>query len=143
MSDKPKATVKVEHEGKTFEIQLMNYIFREEAREVGITGERDVRHFSCVWYFCRCAVQVLESTPQQVTLEDEVDATDNLRQLFDSIRRAYYVPDINDAVRFFPIARTLAFRRTLPWPSRFQAWIDSGGHSYNEVTREPDALNIN
>ena len=94
-------------------------------------------HSFCAWYFARCAHKALIEIPDQVSLEGDTDTTVRLRTILDSIMQVYGLDDIEKLMKFMPYARQQAFKMGLTWNSRFQAWLDSGGRSYDEVTREP------
>lgn len=94
-------------------------------------------HSFCAWYFAICAHKALLEIPDQVSLEGDTDTTVRLRTILDSIMQVYGLDDIEMLMKFMPFARQHAFKCGLNWSSRFQAWLDSGGKAYNEVTREP------
>lgn len=102
----------------------------------------DMEFYShCAVYFARCAHLALLEIPEQVTLEGENDLTVHLRPLLDSCMMVYGIDDIEKLMKVMPLVRRIAFMRNLPWSDRFEAWLASGGKAYNEVTREPEALN--
>lgn len=114
-------------------------LFVREAREVGVHDQESIQYFSCAWNFCRIAHESLEVYPKDVVLEGETDPVAYLRSALEAQMKLYQVTDIEKVARFFPMCRTLAFRRTIHWSSRFQAWIDTGGRAYNVLSREPDS----
>jgi hypothetical protein len=101
-------------------------------------------HSHCAMYFARCAHLALLEIPEQVTLEEETDLTVHLRPILDNLLIVYGLVDSDDiekVVKLMPLVRRIAFMRNVAWSDRFQAWLDSAGRAYNEVTREPEALN--
>lgn len=92
------------------------------------------------WYIAKCAHKALHTIPGQVTFEGDVDTTVNLRSIADGAALAYGITDLNPVMELMPLCRRWAFMKGLTWSDRFQAWLDSGGGAYNEVTREPDAI---
>lgn len=117
------------------------HVFHAEANELGIIGKEPILRFSCAWYFCRLAHQAIDEMTQQIVYEEDEDATGKLRQIFDSVCSLYGAPEINEVMRYMSECRKLAFRRKLLWNGRLQAWLDSAGKAYNEVTREEKATN--
>lgn len=94
-------------------------------------------HSFCAWYFAICAHKALIEIPDQVSLEGDTDTTVRLRVILDSVMQVYGLDDVEKLMKFMPYARQHAFKINLNWNSRFQAWLDSGGRAYDEVTREP------
>lgn len=123
-------------------VQFNPVIFWLEAQEMGLHTLDSIQHFSCAWYFCRCAHESIETFAKDIVLEGETDSVGTLRQVLSTCMKLYNITDIEKLIRFVSTeCRQLAFRRNLFWDSRFQAWIDSGGHSYNEMSREEKAIN--
>jgi len=116
-------------------------MFHSEADELKIRTLKRRVMFSCAWNFCRAAHESIELYSQQTVYTDETDGTGRLRDVLESMLLVYGQLDINDVMRFMPACRKLAFRRKLIWNSRFQAWLDSAGRAYNEMTREEKAIN--
>jgi hypothetical protein len=94
----------------------------------------------CAWYITLCCHKTLQDIPAQVTMEGDTDITVDLRGIADGIAMAYGQTDMNEVMALMPLCRQYAFQKGLGWHDRFQAWLDSGGRAYNEVTREPDAI---
>jgi len=99
----------------------------------------------CCWYIARCCHLAILEIPAQVTLEGDTDITVNLRNIMAGCIKAYGLDSDDGEIRnrimnLMPLARLRAFTQGMTWSDRFQAWLDSGGHSYNVVTREPDAI---
>ena len=103
------------------------------------TGREDMLAFAA-WYFTLNAHRILHEVPAQATMEGDTDVTVNLRTVAESTALAYGFDDLNEVMAFMPGCRHFAFQLGLTWDSRFQAWIDSGGRAYDEVTREPDRI---
>jgi hypothetical protein len=100
----------------------------------------------CAWYIAKCCIKALHEVPEQVTLEGDEDITVNLKQIMRSCLIAYGIdPDVGDNVNrvmgLMPLCRRQAFNTKKFWDPRFQAFLDSGGHSYRVITRDPDKLN--
>lgn len=91
---------------------------------------------SAAWHFTRLAMKALDKVPEQATLEGEVDKTVNLRAIAESVGKLYSL----QLDQFLPLVSTYcrkeAFLCQYPWNDRLQAWLDSGGRAYDEVTRE-------
>lgn len=97
---------------------------------------------SCAaWYIAKLCHKALNDVPEQVTMEGDTDTTVNLRRIAEGAALAYGIEDLNLVMPYMPYVRMMAFRQGISWNQRFQAWLDSGGRAYDEVTREPEALN--
>ena len=94
----------------------------------------------CAWYITLNAHKTLQEIPAQVSYEGDTDITVRLRTIADGSALAYGFTDLNEVMAFMPGCRHFAFQLGLTWDSRFQAWLDSGGRAYDEVTREPGAI---
>jgi hypothetical protein len=100
----------------------------------------------CAWYVARNCMIALKEIPEQVTLEGDLDITVNLKDVMRGAFIAYGIdPDVGDNLNrvmgLMPLVRRQAFNDKLFWDSRFQAFLDSGGHAYRIITRDPDKLN--
>lgn len=117
-------------------------------REGGLlpdSSDEEVVYSFCAWYFCRCAHIAIHEITSQVSYEGDTDVTVQLRGVLRGCMKAYGLDAesgdvIERVMKRMPLCRQLAFRRNIFWSDRFQAWLDSGGRAYNEVTREPDAI---
>lgn len=103
------------------------------------TDEEIERSYAC-WYSAKNAHKAIHEIPAQVSFEGDTDATTNLRAVVEGACLAYGITDLNLVMPFMPLARRWAFMKGLGWDGRFQAWLDSAGQSWNEVTREPDKI---
>jgi len=121
-------------------IRFTAYIYREHMNPNGLLPREREVEASAAWHFAKCAHMALERIPEQVSHEGNVDQTVSLRNLCDSICKLYGV-EIETMMAFMDFVQAEAYRCGLPWNSRFQAWLDSGGKSYDSITREPEALN--
>lgn len=109
-----------------------------------LPGGELTNHSFFAWYFCKLAMIQLEQIPEQVTYEGDLDTVVNLRETLENLRTVYGLEttdDLEKAMKLMPTCRRIAFQRKLKWDDRFQAWLDSGGKSYNKIDREPDKLN--
>ena len=115
--------------------------FYPETRTLDILpmGEMQV-HSQAAWHFVRCAHIAIYVAANQVVLEGNTDMTVKLKDIMDSTEIIYGV-DKNEFMKLMPECRRLAFALGQTWNGRLQAFLDSGGAAYNELTREPDALN--
>lgn len=116
------------------------------ARPWEILPAGEMEYYShCAFYFAKCANLALLEIPEQVSLEGEVDLTIHLRPLLDSCMQIYGLFDVPDDIekvmKIIPLVRRIAFMRNLAWNNRLDAWCATGGKAYNEVTRDPEALN--
>jgi hypothetical protein len=127
--------------GQGLKVETAPPLFYEQGKDAGITEQLDLVYFSAAYYFTRCAMESIEVYSHNAVLEDETDPTVNLRQVLETVMRLYGVIDIEKFMRFMSTIRTVAFKRGLPWNDRLQAWLDSGGYAYNEVTREESTWN--
>lgn len=112
------------------------------ARNGGIfpsVTESDIMRSWCAWYIAMTAHKVLQEIPAQVTLEGDTDITVSLRKIADGCLLMYGF-EIDEIMNLMPLCRRWAFKMGLVWDDRFQAWLDSGGRSYDEVSREPDKI---
>lgn len=121
-------------------IRFTAYIYREHMNPNGLLPREREVEASAAWHFAKCAHTALDRIPEQVSHEGDVDQTVSLRNLCDSICKLYGVK-IETMMAFMDFVKAEAFRVGLPWNPRFDAWLASGGRAYNEVTREPEALN--
>lgn len=92
------------------------------------------------WYITICAHRALQEIPAQVSYEGDTDVTVRLRAIAEGCALAYGLTDLNPIMLMMPICRRWALMQKLTWDDRFQAWLDSGGKAYDEVTREPDKI---
>ena len=106
----------------------------------GVLPRERANESSAAWHFAKLALAALERIPEQATMEGDKDQTIRLRNLAESVARLYEV-SLEDMMQFMDFVKAEALRCSLPWNSRFDAWLASGGKSYDEVTREPEALN--
>lgn len=109
-----------------------------------LPGGEMVNHSFFAWYFCKLAMIQLEQIPEQVTYTDDLDTIVNLRDTCENLQMVYGIQgsdELEKAMKLMPTCRRIAFQRGIKWDDRFQAWIDSGGKSYNKIDREPDKLN--
>lgn len=116
-------------------------IFGAACTELRVTEAADQLYLSCALYFCKCAHHSIDVHTKQVTLEEETDIDASLRNVLESCMAFYGVDDINRLAKFFGPCRLYAFNHQLAWNDRFQAWIDSAGRAYDEITREEKAWN--
>lgn len=96
--------------------------------------------FSAAFEFVRLAMYSFDKLERAEVMEDETDPTASLRTQAESVQHRYGVDDLNDMMRFMPQVYRIAVARKFYWDDRFSAWLASGGHSYNEVTRNEKAL---
>jgi len=106
------------------------------------TDEEIVNSYAA-WYVARCCNMAILDLPEQVSMEGDTDVTVRLAAIRDGCLRAYGLDHesgdvLNAVMNLMPLCRRQAFMRQVKWTDRFQAWLDSGGRAYNEVTREPD-----
>lgn len=127
---------------RDFKIDFTPFIFQEHLAPTGSLPREFPKESSAAWYFCRCAVQSIETLESQVSYEGEDDVTASLRSLADNIRIQYGISDLNEMMKLIPACRMEAQRLNLPWPAALEIWYQSGGHKLDEVTRDPDKLNI-
>lgn len=107
--------------------------------------DREIELAWACWYTCRNVHIALDKVPSQVSLEGDTDLTVRIRNIVNGSMQAYGLnphegPDLNDMMNLMPIARNECFKRNLFWSDRWQAWLDSAGKAYDEVTREPDQI---
>lgn len=121
-------------------IRFTAYIYREHMNPDGLLPREREIDASAAWHFAKCAHMALDKIPEQVSYEGSTDQTVLLRNLCNSICQQYGVK-IETMMAFMDFVKAEAFRVGLPWNPRFDAWLASGGKAYNEVTREPGALN--
>lgn len=124
----------------TGEITYVGHFYPEtKTLDIMPMGEMKI-HSQAAWHFVRCAHIALLTIPGQVTLEGNTDITVRLRDIMESTETIYGI-DRNEFMKLMPECRRLTFALGRVWNSRFQAFLDSGGAAYNEITREPEALN--
>lgn len=108
---------------------------------IEVSNPREEMLAYAAWYIVICAHKALQEIPAQVSFEGDTDATVNLRAIADSTALAYGLSDLNEVMAFMPtLRRYCTLVRGLTWDDRFQAWLDSGGRAYDEVTREPEKI---
>jgi hypothetical protein len=100
-----------------------------------------IQQAPALWQFLIMAHTILDKVPAQATLEENPDITVDLRTVAESVTAMY---GVTLEEMFHPalvgIARLEAERVKAIWDDRITAWIDSGGRSYNIVTRDPDKI---
>lgn len=131
-----------ESEKKEFKIDYTPFIFQEHLEPIGRLPREHALAASAAWYFCRCAHQSIESLQTQVTYEGDTDVTVSLRGLANNIRVQYGLKDLEEMMRFAPACKEEATRLGLHWSPVLDTWLQSGGKKMDEVTREPDKLNL-
>lgn len=103
-------------------------------------NDKYIRQVSGAFHFAKLANRNLKEIPEAVVYEGEADPFSNLRVLGESVAKLYGVRFADMMDRMAMVKSEMA-KRGWDWNGKFQAWIDSGGQSYNLVTRDPDALN--
>lgn len=124
------------------DLNLTAFIYEDHLSPTGYLPREEKVYASAVWHFARLANIAILKVPEQATAEGDLDQTIHLKQLMTSVATLYGIDDLNRMMAFMDFAKAEAFRCGMPWSDRFSAWIESGGKAYNEVTREPEALNI-
>lgn len=102
--------------------------------------DEEIERSWAAWYIARNCHKAIHEIPGQVSLEGDTDATTNLRAITEGAALAYGIVDLNLVMPLMPLCRRWAFMQGFGWDDRFQAWLDSAGTSWNEVTREPDKI---
>lgn len=115
-------------------------IFEDHLTPNGLLPRQMKERASCAWQIARLCIIALERVPEQAVLEGEVDQTVKLRNIADGVCLQYN-EKIEDVMVFMDFCKAEALRIGFHWPQRFDAWLATGGKSYNELTREPEALN--
>jgi hypothetical protein len=97
---------------------------------------------ACLWQFLICAFQAYDKVESQTTLEGEEDQRVDLMQVVDSVRHMYGDPDIEKVfnARLVAAAKREATRCALPWNSRIDSFIDSGGKNNRFLDRDADKV---
>jgi hypothetical protein len=123
---------------------MVGPLFPEILRQNGGIFPNDsdevVERVYAAWYACKLVHRAWEEIPGQVTYEGDTDITTTTNQIVRSACFAYGIVDIEPVMNFMPLCREWAFKKGFAWNPKFQAWLDSGGTSYNEITRDPDAI---
>lgn len=115
-------------------------IYEDHLSPKGLLPREIKERASAAWHFARLALTALEKVPEQVVLEGDTDRTVPLRNLADSVSLMYSIP-VEDIMPIMDFVKAEAIRCGLPWNDRLDAWLATGGKSYNFVTREEGALN--
>lgn len=115
---------------------LLSFVYEDHLVPIGLLPRTENFESSAAWHLAKLAHKALEKIPEQVTYEGEVDKTIRLMNIAKGVA-LHYALNLEDIMKFMPAVRLEALRTKKPWNPRFQAWLDSGGKSYNEVTREP------
>jgi len=108
-----------------------------------LPGGDMIFHSYAAWYIAVCGHKAILTIPEQVVMEGDVDLTVNLREVLLRLPSLYGLTtadDLEKIMNLMPLCRRVAFSKGMLWSQRFQAWLDSGGVAYNQVTREPDAI---
>ena len=116
------------------------FIYEDHIVPNGVLPREKAVESSAAWHFAKLAMQALDKVPQQATLEGQTDQTIRLRRIADSVAKLYDIK-LEDMMAFMDFVKAEALRCGLFWNDRLSAWIASGGRAYDEVTREPEALN--
>lgn len=103
------------------------------------TDEEMMRSYAA-WYIATCCHLSILTLEGQVSLEGSTDVTASLRTITDNIYPTYGIKDVNEVMNLMPLCRRWAFKNGRTWNDKFQAWLDSGGRAYDEVTRDPGAI---
>lgn len=122
-------------------MQLTAFIYVDHIQPEGLMPKEKAIEASAAWHFTKLAMQILDKIPEQVAYEGETDRTVRLRTVAESVAKLYDVT-LQEMMDLMPAVRREANRCGLEWNDRYQAWLDSGGKSFDEVTREEGRLNI-
>jgi hypothetical protein len=123
-------------------MNLTPFIYADHIEPNGSFPATHAVECSAAFHFAKLAIRILAKVPEQITLEGRDDKTVDLRAVAESVVKLYSLEDLGTLMSFLPAVRKEAFCSGLPWDDRLQAWIDSGGRSYNLVTREEGRVNI-
>lgn len=116
------------------------FIYEDHLTPTGLLPREKKKEASAAWHFTRLAMVILQKIPEQVSYEGNTDLTVPLMRIAESVAVQYGIKHEN-FLCFMDFVRAEAFRCAMPWNDRLQAWVESGGKSYNFVTREEGALN--
>lgn len=127
---------------KDFRIDFTPAIFRNHIEPEGLLPASHALESSAAWYFIKCAHQSLDVLESQVAYEGDSDITVSLRSLANNVRVMYGIATLEEMMRFIPAVKAEAERVGLFWNPKLDIWYASGGQKLDEVTRDPDKLNI-
>jgi hypothetical protein len=122
-------------------MRLTPFIYIDHLSPNGLLPSERLHEASAAWHCAKLIIIALTEVPAQATMEGDVDQTIRLRNIADSVCLLYDV-DIETMMSFMDFVKAEAWRCGLPWPSRIDAWLATGGKSYDEVTREEKTLNL-
>lgn len=123
-------------------LNLTPFIYEDHLTPEGTLPREHKFECSAAWHFAKLAMRIVDTVPAQVTMEDQIDQTTDLLRVAKSVALLYGLNSLADMMQFIPEVEAEARRSGLPWNPRLTAWVESGGRSYNTVTREESVLNI-
>jgi len=99
---------------------------------------------AALWQFLVCAMPALKKVESQTTLEGAEDQEVDLMQIAESVRKMYGLKDLYGMfhARLIGAARRECLRSALPWDTRIDAFFETGGKSYRNLTRNPDKVGL-
>lgn len=109
-------------------------IYQEHLTPRGHLPREHAAAASAAWQIAGLCHIALEKVPEQVAYEGEKDQTVHLRRIAEGIAITYSLT-LQEIMKFMPACRAEAFRLSRAWNPQFQSWLDSGGTSFNTVTR--------
>ena len=124
----------------TGNINYTYFIYENHLTPTGLLPREIKERVSAAWHFSKLAHGALEKIPEQVSYEGNTDLTVSLRNIAESVA-IMYVMKIEDFLPLMDFVHAEAIRCGYIWNDRLQAWLDSGGKSYDIMTREEGALN--
>ena len=123
-------------------LNLKAPIYEDHLSPTGFLPREEQIYASAAWHFARLAMPVLIDVPEQATPEGEKDVTVHLKGLLYATVTLYAIKDVNRLMNFMNFVKAEALRVGYPWRHEFDAFLRSGGRSFDEVTRNPDRLNL-
>lgn len=123
-------------------LNLRAPIYEDHLTPKGFLPREEQIYASAAWHFARLAIPVLIDVPEQATPEGELDVTIHLKGLLFATATLYAIKDVNRMMQFMDFVKAEAIRCRYVWRHEFDAFLRSGGSSFNEVTRNPDRLNL-
>jgi len=123
-------------------LNLRAPIYEDHLTPNGLLPREEQIYASAAWHFARLAMPALIDIPEQATPEGTLDTTVKLQNLLNATVILYAIKDLNRMMNFMDFAKAEALRCGYPWRHELDSFVKSGGRAFNEVTRNPDRLNI-
>jgi hypothetical protein len=101
--------------------------FRFANRVFPFTTLPDLPGVHACWYYCRCAIGMMQKVDEGAQYEGENDHSVMLNNLARSVSMLYGLESPSDFLKFMPQVKHLAVSNQMPWDLRIE---NPGSHSF-------------